>query len=136
MHAACVVGAQEAEDVVQTALLRAWRGMDTFKGQANPLTWLTTIVIRTACDKRRTQKRQEWQVSDDALWVVDHSPTPDRAVQARHDLNVVMETIPASQRYLVTHEPRQSTTLTRQERETKKLLRKKVSSQFESSKFI
>lgn len=40
--------ASDAEDVVQDALLSAYKHLDQFKGQAQTSTWLTAIVINCA----------------------------------------------------------------------------------------
>jgi len=47
----------DTEDIVQDALLKAWKGLDGFKGQAAFSTWLTAIAARAAVDFLRRQKR-------------------------------------------------------------------------------
>ncbi len=44
---------QDAEDVVQDALLRAWRAMPTFRAEAAFSTWLHRIAANAAFDQRR-----------------------------------------------------------------------------------
>ena len=39
---------EEAEDIVQEALLRAWRSLQQFRGDAQISTWLRAIVRNTA----------------------------------------------------------------------------------------
>ena len=46
---------QEAEDVLQESYLRAYRKLDTFRGDATLLTWLTSIVLNEA--RGRLRKR-------------------------------------------------------------------------------
>jgi RNA polymerase sigma-70 factor (ECF subfamily) len=49
----------DAEDIVQEALLRAVRALGSFQHAARITTWLHTIVRSTAADWRRTRKRRE-----------------------------------------------------------------------------
>ena len=42
-----------AEDVAQEAFLRAWRGLEKFRGEAAFATWLYTITRRVALDEVR-----------------------------------------------------------------------------------
>ncbi len=49
----------DAEDIVQDALLQAWRRWNTFRGEASRSTWLHTIVTRTGL--RRMSKRRRRQ---------------------------------------------------------------------------
>lgn len=48
----------EAEDAVQEAYLRAYRGMDKFQGESRLTTWLTRIVINEALQKMRKRKQE------------------------------------------------------------------------------
>jgi RNA polymerase sigma-70 factor, ECF subfamily len=50
--------AADAEDVVQDALLAAYKHLDQFKGQSQMSTWLTTIVINCARMHLRKRPRQ------------------------------------------------------------------------------
>ncbi|MBE5787604.1 MAG: sigma-70 family RNA polymerase sigma factor [Clostridiales bacterium] len=42
-----------AEDAVQETFVKAWRGLEGFRGDSSEKTWLTRIAIRTCCDIRR-----------------------------------------------------------------------------------
>lgn len=53
-----LVGDRElAADVSQEALIRAWRALPKFRGDAKFSTWLHRIVVNTAWTQRRRQKR-------------------------------------------------------------------------------
>ena len=41
---------QDAEDALQDALLRAWRGLDRFEGRSSPRSWLYRIATNTCLD--------------------------------------------------------------------------------------
>ena len=48
----------DAEDIVQDALMAAFKHLDQFRGQAQMSTWLTTIVINCARMQLRRRPRQ------------------------------------------------------------------------------
>ena len=47
----------DAEDAVQEAFLKAFRGRNNFQGQASLATWLHRIVVNTCLDERRRARR-------------------------------------------------------------------------------
>jgi RNA polymerase sigma-70 factor, ECF subfamily len=53
---------QDAEDAVQNALLRAWRGLDGFQGRGSVRSWLYSIATNTALDIARRHSRRELPV--------------------------------------------------------------------------
>jgi len=57
--------ADEAEELVQETLMRAWRSRETFDGRAKLSTWLCTIAHRVAIDHVRKTLRNNpsWQPS-------------------------------------------------------------------------
>ncbi len=48
----------EAEDALQEAYLKAFRGISDFRGEASLTTWLTRIVLNEALGRRRSQLRR------------------------------------------------------------------------------
>jgi len=48
----------EAEDALQEAYLRAYRSMDSFRGEAKVSTWLVRIVVNEALARRRKDLRR------------------------------------------------------------------------------
>lgn len=46
-----------AEDALQEAWLRAYRALDTFRGEAKVSTWLVRIVVNEALARRRKEQR-------------------------------------------------------------------------------
>jgi RNA polymerase sigma-70 factor (TIGR02960 family) len=84
----------DAEDALQDALLRAWRGLPGFGGRSSVRSWLYAIATNTALDITRRRSRRELPVSfgpaarpgaefsaalPDALWL---EPFPDRWLSA------------------------------------------------------
>lgn len=57
-----------AEDLVQEALLRAWRGRAGFRGDASPLTWLRRILHHAAIDRARRGGRELPVADVEAVW--------------------------------------------------------------------
>jgi RNA polymerase sigma-70 factor (ECF subfamily) len=49
----------EADDVVQDAFLRALRSGEGFRGDAQPLTWISRIVVNASLD--RCRRRTRWE---------------------------------------------------------------------------
>lgn len=45
---------QLAEDALQTAVIKAWRHMGTFRGESSPKTWLTRIAVNVCRDMLRS----------------------------------------------------------------------------------
>ena len=50
--------AEDAQDVVQDAMLSAYRSIDRFEGHARVSTWLHRIVVNAALMKLRTRRRR------------------------------------------------------------------------------
>jgi RNA polymerase sigma-70 factor (ECF subfamily) len=51
--------AQDAEDAVQNAMLRAWRGIGAFEGRSSVRSWLYAIATNTTLDMTRHRSRRE-----------------------------------------------------------------------------
>lgn len=56
---------EDSNDIVQNALMKAWNNLDTFKGDAKLLTWLSRIAINEALDFTRRQKLRTTLSTDD-----------------------------------------------------------------------
>ncbi|MEJ7596607.1 MAG: RNA polymerase sigma factor [Kofleriaceae bacterium] len=50
-------GGALADDAVQDTMIALYRGLDGFRGEANPRTWALTIATRTAAKARRKEAR-------------------------------------------------------------------------------
>lgn len=58
---------EDAQDIVQTAYLNAFRALDRFQGTAHLSTWLHRIVVNTALMKLRSRRRKPEEPLDDLL---------------------------------------------------------------------
>lgn len=47
---------REAEEAVQDAFVRAWRGLDRFRGDAAPFTWLYRIAVNEGLQRARRRR--------------------------------------------------------------------------------
>jgi RNA polymerase sigma-70 factor, ECF subfamily len=90
-----------AEEVTQDAFVAAWKGLDTFRGDASLRTWLFTLVSHKVVDHRR---RRSIAPAED--WVFDTRPAPladDPEVQVSNtdflaELDVALAELPYRQR--------------------------------------
>ena len=74
--AARYVPLQDAEDVVQEAMLKALSHVDRFRGDSRPQSWIHRITINAALDA--CQRRAKWRQSGDVDLAGDLD-TPDGA---------------------------------------------------------
>jgi RNA polymerase sigma-70 factor (ECF subfamily) len=100
--------ADESRDVVQDALVKAYRGLDSFESRSSFYTWLYRIVVNLALDRRRREQRApavEWD--DDVALQIDprsvSSPpgSPEVAARRREVRELValgVEGLPEGQR--------------------------------------
>lgn len=63
---AVVRSADEAEDIVQEAYVRAYAGLSRFEGRASVATWLARITLHEALRRRRRQKTVRALGTEDA----------------------------------------------------------------------
>ena len=56
---------EEASDIAQEAFLAAWRGLPSFRGEANFATWLYRLTSNAAIDYLRRQRKQRGELSLD-----------------------------------------------------------------------
>src|SRR4051812_1468173 len=74
LHAHCyrMLGSvHDAEDALQDALLRAWRGLGRFEGRSSVRAWLYRIATNTCLDTIGTRPKR--------LLAADHLPATDPA---------------------------------------------------------
>jgi RNA polymerase sigma-70 factor, ECF subfamily len=77
LHALCLRmlgSAQDAEDALQDALLRAWRGLPRFEGRSSVRSWLYRITINACLDV--IQRRPKWVLPTDYGSPVDPHDQP------------------------------------------------------------
>jgi RNA polymerase sigma-70 factor (ECF subfamily) len=66
--------AAEAEDAAQEAMLKAYRGLGSFRGDAKFSTWLTSIALNEARSRLRKSSRVKVESLDNADQQEDYTP--------------------------------------------------------------
>jgi RNA polymerase sigma-70 factor, ECF subfamily len=117
---------QDAEDALQEALLRAWRGLAGFEGRSSVRSWLYSIVTNASLDITRHRSRRELPVDfgpasgrtdhleaavTDPVWLEpypdrwltgDADPSPEAAYEQRESMElafiVALQKLPPMQR--------------------------------------
>ncbi len=98
-----LVGPDLAADVAQEALIRAWRAMPRFRGEAALGTWLHRITVNTAWTMRKRAARHETQQLDESAFdgAIDHATSPEKAgemIEVRAGLRAAIEQLSPGQR--------------------------------------
>lgn len=94
-----------AADAVQDAFVKAFGGLDRFRGDARFRTWLLTIVMNEARGALRRRNRRRETALDDVGPVVDTAQAVDRTVVVRDEAaraRRLVDTLPEKQRLAVT----------------------------------
>ncbi len=73
---------QAAEEVLQEALIKAYRALPRFEARSSFYTWLYRITVNLALDRRRRGKREPTLEWDDAI---AHQVDPRAQVAVAHD---------------------------------------------------
>lgn len=105
---------QDAEDALQDALLRAWRGFDRFEGRSSPRSWLYRIATNTCLDAlakrpKRVLPIDGEQPAVEGVWLepfpdalLDDDFVPDARFEARESIELAfvaaLQHLPANQR--------------------------------------
>ena len=104
----------DACDISQEALIRVFNSIQTFRGDANFLTWVYRIVTNVYLDERKKSKGHRQTSLDEYIeldensvtrQIEDDSPTPDQIVETKQRAKVVQDAInslPDYQRVILT----------------------------------
>jgi RNA polymerase sigma-70 factor (ECF subfamily) len=55
----------DAEDCAQDVFIRAWKKIDTFRGDSHPVAWLKTITYNTCYNHLNRNKSKVWNEMDE-----------------------------------------------------------------------
>ncbi len=89
---------EQAEEVVQEAFWRVWRGAGSFKpDRSKPVTWLLSIVHHQAIDQIRRQRRRPEETHDLTLIgeTADAAPDPAESVWRREQRHLILTALTA-----------------------------------------
>ncbi len=95
-----------ASDVAQEALIRAWRALPKFRGDAKLSTWLYRITANTAWTHKKRASRLQGASIDDHADVAapvgaDHPEIAGEIIELRSRLRQALDRLPDSQREVV-----------------------------------
>lgn len=78
---------QDAADMAQEALVRAWRSLSTYKGQSRFSTWLYRVTSNVCLDELRRRKNVQIQslqeMQQNGFDPADAGDTPEKAAERR-----------------------------------------------------
>jgi RNA polymerase sigma-70 factor (ECF subfamily) len=98
-----------AETIVQDALLKAYNGRDSFRGDCSVYTWLAHIATNLMRDHQRTRKFQFWRrlqktspdLNEISGLLPSHESSPESQLLARErarQVSLALETLSTNQR--------------------------------------
>lgn len=95
-----------ASDVAQEAMIRAWRALPKFRGDARLSTWLYRITVNTAwTHKKRAGRHQSISIDDQtdvaAPLGADHPEMAGEILELRDRLRLALDRLPDAQREVV-----------------------------------
>ena len=95
-----------ASDVAQETMIRAWRSLPKFRGDAALSTWLHRITVNTAWTHKRRAKRHAAYSIDDftdlpAQLGADHPETAGEIQELRGQLRHSLDNLPVSHRQVI-----------------------------------
>jgi RNA polymerase sigma-70 factor (ECF subfamily) len=102
---------EEAEDIVQETMLRAFVNIERFRGDARFSSWLITIATNVSISMKRKLGRVQWIYLDDpngpyhqdsSRILADHRPTPEqRFLQKEHRKLLQQKILKLSPKYRI-----------------------------------
>ncbi|MDV2581555.1 RNA polymerase sigma factor [Alkalibacillus haloalkaliphilus] len=89
------VGEADVEDLLQEVFIRAYKGLGSFEGDANPKTWLYNIARNISIDEIRKRQRQKWKSI--IPFESNHEPkterTPEQVLELDEEKQVIYQAI-------------------------------------------
>lgn len=96
-----VINHDDADDVMQNAMLKAWNSIDSFRSDSKLSTWLYRIVINESLDFIRRQKKQAAVSTDNDMTGIANTLMADRYFdgdEAQAKLQAAIALLPEVQR--------------------------------------
>ena len=90
----------DADDVLQNALMKAWRNIDKFRGDAQLKTWLYRIATNESLNhlrKNKKQNHQELANLEDNLQYSQQNSTQMSGAEIQQKLKAALATLPERQ---------------------------------------
>ena len=89
------------DDVLQEALVRAFKSLDKFRGDSSFGTWLYRITYNACIDELRRRRRVIPLMTENEPEPADHRAGPEDTAVERGDLAAAMASLPAEMRAAV-----------------------------------
>ena len=85
--------AQDAEDVVQQTMMKAWQGLDGFRGESRFATWITRVLMNEVfqAQRKRARMRLEEMESDSLAAVLEAGSSLTRRQISQEQRLLTME---------------------------------------------
>ncbi len=97
-----IVGAQEAEELTQEVFLRAFRGLEKFRGDAQLSTWMYRLAVNAALSHAtRTISRARKNASEEELLALPAQAGPEVDPRLRQKLREALAALPAGYRAVI-----------------------------------
>ncbi len=94
-----------AEELTQEVFIRAWRKLDSFRGQSAFSSWLYPLTVNVALTERRSRRRRLARIVPTDDGEVPEAPTPAPTPETGFDLERAMATLPpGARRVFVLHD--------------------------------
>ncbi len=95
-----------AADIAQETLIRAWKALPNFRGDAALSTWLHRITVNTAWTQKKRSRRHAGYSLDEiadmaAPFDSDHPETAGEILELRGRLRQALDALPEAQRQVV-----------------------------------
>lgn len=95
-----------ASDIAQETLIRAWKALPSFRGEALLSTWLHRITVNTAWTQKKRSRRHAGYSLDEvaempAPFDADHPEVAGELVELRGRLRRALDSLPEPQRQVV-----------------------------------
>jgi RNA polymerase sigma-70 factor (ECF subfamily) len=94
----------DADDALQDALLRAWRGLDRFEGRSSLRSWLYRIATNASLDviERRPKRVLPLEAEEESLWLEPYPDPVDASYEQRESVELAfvaaIQQLPGTQR--------------------------------------
>lgn len=87
----------DAQDMAQESIIKAYRGLHTFKGSCMFSSWVYRITVNTCLDEIRKRKKRDVLYMDavegEPAGFTDHAPLPDQIIESREQYANILSAI-------------------------------------------